>query len=88
MLVLTRQINETIIIGDDIEITVVDVKGEKVRIGIRAPRNVSVHRKEVYLKILEQNVEAARSRPESLDQGKDLLSRIASLHKKPEGPGA
>ncbi len=48
MLVLSRNKDESIIIGDDIEITIVDVRGDKVRLGIVAPRNVSVHRKEVY----------------------------------------
>ncbi len=48
MLVLSRQRDETIMIGDDIEITVVDIRGEKVRLGISAPAHVPVHRKEVY----------------------------------------
>ena len=48
MLVLSRQRDETIMIGDDIEITVVDIRGEKVRLGINAPAHVAVHRKEVY----------------------------------------
>lgn len=48
MLVLSRKIDESIIIGDDIEIVVVDVRGDKVRLGINAPRAVSVHRKEIY----------------------------------------
>ena len=48
MLVLSRQRDETIMIGDDIQITVVDVRGEKVRLGITAPPHVAVHRKEVY----------------------------------------
>lgn len=48
MLVLSRQRDETIIIGDDIEITIVDIRGEKVRLGISAPSHISVHRKEVY----------------------------------------
>lgn len=48
MLVLSRQTDESIIIGDDIEITIVDVRGDKVRLGITAPRDISVHRKEVY----------------------------------------
>ena len=48
MLVLSRQRDETIMIGDDIEITVVDIRGEKVRLGINAPAHVPVHRKEVY----------------------------------------
>jgi carbon storage regulator len=48
MLVLSRQKDESIIIGDDIEIIIVDVRGDKVRLGINAPREISVHRKEVY----------------------------------------
>ena len=48
MLVLSRQKDESIIIGDDIEITIVDVRGDKVRLGINAPREISVHRKEIY----------------------------------------
>lgn len=48
MLVLSRQRDETIIIGDDIQITIVDIRGDKVRLGISAPSSVTVHRKEVY----------------------------------------
>lgn len=48
MLVLSRTKDESIIIGDDIEITIVDVRGDKVRLGINAPREISVHRKEIY----------------------------------------
>ena len=48
MLVLSRQKDESIVIGDDVEITIVDVRGDKVRLGIIAPREISVHRKEVY----------------------------------------
>jgi len=48
MLVLSRQRDESIMIGDDIQITVVDIRGEKVRLGISAPAHVAVHRKEVY----------------------------------------
>lgn len=51
MLVLTRKANESIMIGDDIEISVLSVLGEKVRLGIEAPRDVPVFRKEVYLEI-------------------------------------
>ncbi len=75
MLVLTRSINEAIMIGDDVEITIVDVKGDKVRVGIRAPSSVPVHRKEVYLAIKQANVEAALSLPESLDEVNKLLER-------------
>jgi carbon storage regulator len=51
MLVLTRKPDQSITIGSDIEITVLEVRGEQVRIGIRAPRDVAVHRKEVYMQI-------------------------------------
>jgi carbon storage regulator len=48
MLVLSRQKDESSIVGDDVEITIVDVRGDKVRLGITAPKNISVHRKEIY----------------------------------------
>ncbi|MCD6045070.1 MAG: csrA [Gammaproteobacteria bacterium] len=51
MLVLTRYFGETLIIGDDIHITVLDIKGGQVRLGIEAPKDVSVHRSEIYLRI-------------------------------------
>lgn len=54
MLVLSRQKDESIMIGDDVEITIVDVRGDKVRLGINAPRSVSVHRKEIYLAIQKE----------------------------------
>ena len=66
MLVLSRQRDETIMIGDDIEVTVVDIRGDKVRIGINAPKEVSVHRKEVYEAIRKENREAAQVRPEDI----------------------
>jgi len=59
MLVLSRRKDETIMIGDDVEITIVDIKGETVRLGIRAPRQVTVHRKEVYEAIQAENIAAA-----------------------------
>lgn len=51
MLVLTRKIGQSIVIGNDIEVVVLEVRGEQVRVGIRAPKNVSVHRKEIYEQI-------------------------------------
>jgi carbon storage regulator len=60
MLVLSGQRDETIMIGDRIEVTVVDVRGDKVRIGINAPTSIAVHRKEVYEAIRRENEEAAR----------------------------
>ena len=55
MLVLTRKSNQSIMIGDDIEVSVLAIMGEKVRIGIQAPRDVPVFRKEVYLEIQEDS---------------------------------
>ena len=60
MLVLTRKAGEGIIIGDDIKITVVELKGGGVRIGIDAPREMKVHRKEVFDKIKQENKEATQ----------------------------
>jgi len=59
MLVLSRQRDETIMIGDEVELTIVDIRGDKVRIGINAPSSVAVHRKEVYEAIRRENEQAA-----------------------------
>jgi len=76
MLVLTRRLNQSIKIGDDIEITVIEVRGDQVRLGVAAPRDVSVHRKEIYLQIQQEN-RAASSAPDaaSLDALGDVLSQ-------------
>ncbi len=63
MLVLSRQRDETIMIGDEVEITVVDIRGDKVRLGITAPRHIQVHRKEVYEAIKRENQQAAQLTP-------------------------
>ena len=60
MLVLSRRKDETIMIGDNVEITIVDVRGDTVRLGIQAPRHVSVHRKEIYDAIQAENIAAAK----------------------------
>ena len=60
MLVLSRQRDETIMIGDDVEVTVVDIRGDKVRLGITAPTRIAVHRKEVYDAIKTENQRAAQ----------------------------
>jgi len=57
MLVLTRKKNEVIVIGDDIHITVIEIRGDKVRLGIDAPRDVTVHRAEVYEAIKREQAE-------------------------------
>ena len=61
MLVLTRKSNQSIMIGDDIEVSVLSIMGEKVRIGIQAPREIPVYRLEIYLEIAQQNAAAGGS---------------------------
>jgi carbon storage regulator len=73
MLVLTRKANQSIMIGDSIEVSVLSVLGEKVRLGIQAPRDVPVFRKEVFLEIQAQNLEAAGSTKEALDQALGMM---------------
>src|SRR5436309_3112608 len=69
MLVLARQRDQTIVIGENIEVTVVDVRGDKVRLGINAPKSVSVHRKEVFDAIRRENQSAAQMRPDDIPSG-------------------
>ena len=57
MLVLSRQKDESIVIGDDVEVTIVDIRGNKVRLGITAPKNIPVHRREVYEAIQKEKNE-------------------------------
>ena len=66
MLVLSRTRDQTIMIGDDVEITIVDVRGDKVRLGITAPAHIPVHRKEVYDAIKRENASAAQMNPGDL----------------------
>lgn len=74
VLVLTRKRNQSIIIGDEVEVTVLEVRGDQVRLGINAPRRVSVHRREVYDEIQLANQEAASSR-RGLARALDFLKR-------------
>ena len=73
MLVLTRKANQSIMIGDQIEVSVLSVLGEKVRLGIQAPRDVPVFRKEVFLEIQAQNVQAAVASREALDKALGMM---------------
>ena len=59
MLILTRRIGETVVIGDDVDITVLGVKGNQVRLGVKAPKEVSVHREEIYERICRENDQQA-----------------------------
>ena len=74
MLVLSRQRDESIVIGDNIVVTVVDVRGDKVRLGIEAPREVSVHRREVYEAIQRENQQASKIR---LDDARQIGNSAA-----------
>ncbi len=83
MLVLSRNRDETIVINDDIEITIVDVRGDRVRLGIAAPRDVQVHRKEVYDAIKCENTDASRIGVEDLRMADNNLRRLASIAQGP-----
>jgi carbon storage regulator len=74
MLVLTRKLNESIMVGDDVKITIVDVKGDQVKLGITAPRQVAVHREEVYREIQKENQQATIGKP-NLDSLEKLLKK-------------
>jgi len=71
MLALSRKINESIMIGHDIEITVLEIKGEQVKLGINAPKSVPLYRKEIYVQIQEANKEAV-----SNDASPDVLKNM------------
>ncbi|MCH8146473.1 MAG: carbon storage regulator CsrA [Planctomycetes bacterium] len=93
MLVLSRQRDETIMIGDDVQITIVDIRGDKVRLGISAPRHIQVHRKEVYDAIKRENEAAAKMKPQDMTDAIEQESQAKKLKKseplenqqKPEG---
>ncbi|QNT73530.1 carbon storage regulator CsrA [Bacillus licheniformis] len=71
MLVLSRKLNEAIQIGDDIEVKIISVDGDQVKIGIDAPKHIEIHRKEIYLAIQEENSRAASI-------SNDLLAKLSS----------
>ena len=85
MLVLSRQRDESIMIGDNIVVTIVDIRGDKVRLGINAPSEIPVHRQEVYEAIRRENQDAAGLRGEiprlgSVTPGSDAVRRLAQRH--------
>lgn len=75
MLILTRKIGESIAIGDDIQIHVVDIRGSQVKLGIMAPKEVEIYREEVYLKIQEENRLAAQVSKDALSSVEGFLSK-------------
>lgn len=82
MLVLTRRMDESIVIGDDIRVKVVAIKGDHVRLGVEAPRATPIHREEVYEEIQQENRAAAAASPLDADQlsaaGDLLAARVVS----------
>jgi carbon storage regulator len=75
MLVLTRKSNQSIMIGDEVEVSVLSIMGEKVRIGIQAPRDIPVFRKEVYLEIQQENAASGADARAEVD---DALNRLST----------
>lgn len=68
MLVLTRKVNQSIVIGEGIEVVVLEVRGEQVRLGIKAPRDVAVHRKEIFEQIHNENEAASTTKLEDVPE--------------------
>jgi carbon storage regulator len=81
MLVLTRKLQEAIKIGNDVEITVLTIEGDQVKLGISAPKNVEIHRKEIYLSIQEENNQAVLTSIDTINQIK-LQKNISKSIKK------
>lgn len=74
MLALSRRINESIMLGNDIEISILEIKGEQVKIGIKAPSSVPVYRKEIFLQIQEENKKAVAQ-----EQTKEAIEQLFKL---------
>lgn len=75
MLVLARKVGQQIIIGEQIEVTVLEVRGEQVRLGINAPRSISVHRKELLEQVASENVQAAAVDRETMSKAMEAVER-------------
>jgi len=75
MLVLTRRLGESINIGDNIKITVVDIDGKQVKVGIEAPKDISIFREEVYERIKEENIRAASATADDLKKAAQLFKK-------------
>lgn len=83
MLVLSRKVNQSIMIGDDIEIKVLEIRGDQVRIGIEAPKKIPVHRKEVYEAIVKENMLAAQMAAQVEEKVEEsVIKELEKLRKK------
>jgi len=67
MLILTRRVGETLVIGDDVTVTVLGIKGNQVRIGVKAPKNVTVHREEIFERIRQERAEEKADKPLTIE---------------------
>ncbi len=76
MLILTRKLGEAIIIGHDIKVTFLDIRGKQIRVGIEAPKGLAVHREEVWRLIRDQNVEAAGNGNMALHRIPDIWEQL------------
>ncbi len=75
MLALTRKVGESIVIADNIEITIIAITGDQIKLGIDAPKNISIHRKEIYLQIQEENKASASTSVSGAQALKDLMGK-------------
>ncbi len=84
MLILTRKLNEQITIGDDITITLLEVKGTQVKLGIEAPKDISIHRKEIYERIREENLKSSEVDLSDLSEAASILTSLTPKEGKGE----
>lgn len=81
MLILTRKLGEKINIGDDITITLVEIKGTQVKLGIEAPKTIEIHRQEIYERIREENLSSSEISDSDLSKAADLYEASGHLKK-------
>ena len=84
MLILTRRTGETLMIGDDVKITILKVSGNQIRIGVEAPKDVSVHREEVYQRVLQDKQSSGEA--ESIRLNQQAWERLNEVIENPQAP--